>query len=592
MMALVATLCVMALAQDMRLATGDPFGDTFRICCKYSTEHHVYPSPSMSKRIAETKATTKTVEKPKSTQAPMPAGAKPARKAGGVRLAQQPVRNVGAGKLSRPTKPSKTLLFEAPSHGDDSHTVGKHSIPKLERPKKMDSINGPAHKAMSELNKPRNMRVNDAQAGGGQSAAKVLAKALDPKELLSPDAQRYAALLDAPFEAEWGDAGERQVKPLLYADITPPATTQTIRCYGQKTVSIAAGQKMVVGFAVGNANQVDPYPNVSVDVRGVAPLVMTSAGVAAKGCAFLGMPNCGNGNFNGANLGSGQGGTAAGGQGCAGYTYKEGVLTDNALATSSLAVMNEADLLHWGSAPPLGDMDIGDATSFKYRPVAGGLMITPAAAVDDLGGTINISVIPQANNFDWARASGNTHGVSNSLADFYGLPDHKIVRGDKMVTVNWLPGRQDYDFLVPYGAPSDGAGTFSPVNFQNTEAGECRVFAEIIPADTAAATTNYVLTYIGFYEVSGYSVNATGTVPRPQPSLGAKVATAVQDNLFIENENRSRQVQDTSALEVAKDHPKLGPMIEDCKTAKEAKSWFSEILDLGKEIVPLAAMLL
>lgn len=576
-MALVAILCLLTLTQEtLRPVCSDPFGGTNRIlyhCTEHTTEQN-----SRMKRVQETKPVTKSIK-----TAPTPATrprttrvATPAKKAGG---------------LVRPTKPTKSVVFHAVT---EHSTDGKHTIPKLARETRMDSINGPAHKVMGQLNKPKNLRVNDSQSAAVDSgAAKTLSRALDPKEILSPDAQRYTALLDNPFEAPWGDSGEKQVKPLLYSDITPPATTQTIRCYGQTSISIPAGSKYIVGFCVGNANQVDPYPASSVDVRGVAPLTLYNGGVANKACAFLGMPNCENGNFYGNNLSDGSLNTQAGGQGCAGYIVSYPVLSTGAPRTDLPSVSSLNDLLHWGNSPPVGDMQIGDATSFKYRPVAGGLMITPAAAVDTLGGTINISIIPQANNMDWTAPSASSHGTSTNIADFYGLPDHKITRGDKMVTVNWLPSRQDYDFLVPYGLPSDAAGTFTPVNYQNTTAGECRVFAEIIPADVpAGGYVNYVLTYVAFYEVSGYAVNATGTVPRPQPSLGAKCATAVQDNLFVENDNRSKQVQETTTLEVAKDHPKLGPIIEDCSTTKEAKSWFSEIIDLGKEIVPLAAMLL
>jgi len=481
-------------------------------------------------------------------------------------------------------------------------TVKLPKAEKREKPKRMENINKPAHEAVADAMAAKNMGT-EPKYGAVSRADKAISKMFKADNLLSPDVMRYVRLLDKPFEAEWGDEGEAPVRPPIYAETTPPSNTTVVRMFGQQRVSVTAGNKLMVAYCVGAANDNDPAPGFASDDRLISPNVGYNAAANPNTlCFFAGCPNMSNGNFVGANLttGSGVGGTTpAGGQGCAGFMYQVAVNSAAALVTDTSNVGNpaitgftgQAGLLTWSNLIPLSGMYAGQPSAFKYRPVAGGIMITPTDSTTTLGGSFTAAVIPSANNYAWAATNAsNTHGTSTGIGDFYGLPDHVIQRGDSCFTVNWLPSRTDFSFAVPYGLTSTAGAIFNTTPFANTEAGQARTWIELVPPNGAAA--NYTLTYVAFYEVAGLAVNYAGNVPRPQPSLGAKVATAIQNNLYQEIEQRDRQVEDQTTLEVLKDHPKIGPMVEQAQDAPQAKSMLAEIASFAKDIIPLAATLL
>lgn len=538
----------------------------------------------------------------------------------------QPAGKV-AGKLATPTRPAKATKGtklppprpmaqrQAIKHTEAAASTSEHVPVKLQvdvprkaksttRQRRIDPLNEEAHAITGNAMGLKNLSTKPKHYDGGSGRVdQAIAKMFKADDLMSPDVLRYCRLLDKPFEAEWGDEGEQPVRPPVYAETTPPSNTTTIRMFGQKRVVVNAGNKLMVAFCVGPANDNDPAPGFSSDDRLIAANV--GYGVSGPGTMafFAGCPTMTNGNFNGANLttGSGSGGTTqAGGQGCAGYMYQGSAASAAALITDTSGIGDISgagsgysgvdSLLTWSNRIPVAEANAGQPSAFKYRPVAGGIMVTPTDAATTLGGSFTAAVIPSANNFAWARIGATTtHGTSSNIGDFYGLPDHVIERGDSCFTVNWLPSRTDFSFSVPYGQPSNGVGNFNPVPFANTEAGQARTWIELIPANLAAAS--YTLTYVAFYEVAGIAVNYAGNVPRPQPSLGAKVATAIQNNLYEEIEQRDRQVEDQSTLEVLKDHPKIGPMVERAQTAPEAKSMLSEIASFAKDVIPLAAAL-
>jgi len=568
---------------------------------------------------------------------PQKAGLAPRKKPG-------PASNLPRFKGFAPAAP-KTLpramtayaAAPAPTTGTPQKTPFPQTMRlRAEGPERKVALGDPNRvgRAINHIQGPKNLRsvqhTNDAS-----KIEKLLSKVLSPEQCLSPDARRYAKLLQNPLTAEWGDEGEHQVKPLLYDGIVPPMSTLVVRQFGQMTVrssSAQAGGKIMVVLCGGAGNQqADALFNRDVDsgsdvTRFAHPNVSSAGGssiqtqFAGKLCYTLGAPR------DGRAINNELGATGLeGGGGVAGYWYHD--LNPAAPPTSDLGSnqsidvkmlaasgnafrFSVANLLQWGSPVPLGGMKADDSSVYKYRPVAFGIQVTPVDAELSVGGQYNISVVPQATNDAYFGASltpGNTGGVSTGIQDFYALPDHMVERADSSVTAAWLPGRQDYSFLQTHSLFSSavpgptlgafpeqgGAGaTDLPVT---TGAANARFVVEIIPPPQTAEGIQihaYVLSYVGFYEVAGQCIQTLGTVPRPQPTLGAKMATAVQDQLMVEVDDRTTSLPKAAAFEVAKDHPVVGPMIEDTSNANEAKSLFSEVIDFGKELLPLVTLLL
>jgi hypothetical protein len=430
----------------------------------------------------------------------------------------------------------------------------------------------------------KNLRADPPAEAGVSRAQRWLEKNMSPKDLLSPDAQRYVALLDEPLNAPWGDAGEVSVRPLVYTETVPPSTTKTVRCFGQTRIVIEAGSSAWVACCVGAGNIVSGDDEDGDDLQYAWPNLFPSPGGPPSPDALLVTLGAPNDDRTAANA-------AGGGVGAFGYWYEE-------TAANAAPIISTSDVapaagvrrpLIWGSPVPLGEMTPGDSSQYKYRPVAGGLLITPDDTTFNVGGHFDAMVIPQGTNAPYVASPPTQPGLGTAVTDaeIFALPDHCIQRGDSSISVNWLPGRMDYAFLQTQTQAEATTPGF---------VGACRVapnvrmWVRISPPPDASHS--FVLSYTGFYEVAGRSVQQVGSVPRPQPSLGAKIATSVQNNLNIELDDRSRQVTEGATLEVMKDHPKIGPMVEDCKSMPEARSALDEIVDFGKELLPLVGLLL
>lgn len=439
----------------------------------------------------------------------------------------------------------------------------------------------------------KNLRPDPPGVASERKAEKFLQRNMKPEDLLSPDAVRYCNLLDDPLNAPWGDQGEVQVRPLVYAETVPPSTTKTIRCFGQAELIVPAGSEMWIVYCVGAGAQGSSLSEG--DDLGVAIPVFTPTVGGSAVCGFLGTlgaPNDGRGLAVPAFTPPAIPVTAGLGGGVAGYYYTAPVGNQPPFIETNATLIGGTSptFLEWGNPVAFGDMKEDDGAAYKFRPVAGGLLITPDETTFELGGHYDAMVIPQATNEPYVSSTGGTLGTSTNVADILALPDHCIQRADDAIMVNWLPGRQDYTFLKSY--PSGDVGTFwNDVHSTFENATNARVFVKISPPVNMNAH-KYVISYTGFYEVAGQCVQQAGSVPRSSPTIGAKIATSVQNNLNIELDDRSRQVTEGTTLEVMKDHPKIGPMIEQCDSMPKAKSTLSEIIDFGKDLLPLVGMLL
>jgi len=539
--------------------------------------------------------------------------------------AQLRAKSLAKPAATQVTHPSMSAAASATLAATPKPTTSNLSV-SLEKANRQEKVAlGNPNKVganINRLNSVKNIQPKNEHAGEDARQSKAMnsiMKACDPKCCLSPDAQRYCALLDRPFDAAWGDEGELPVRPLVYEETVPPTATEVCRQFGQTTITIPPGRRADVFGCVGAGNQQNTYfPTVGSNIRpdgdvtGVAcvNLFTINASNAYVYSTVLGAPNDGNAIAAtavtpGQQLGAGSFGFW------------------NTLAISSTPPTVNTDLgniLEWGSPAPFGNMAQGDSGQYKYRAIAGGLMITPVDAELSVGGSYDCEVIPNATNDPFVNGlpGGNPYGGSSTISDIWALPDHKIVRGDNMFQVNWLPSRLDYGFkrtqpsacVLVGGNKSVGlynenvsnaignspatavAPLTTDVNIaQLNVARNARVVATITPPQDGN-NHSYVLSYVSFYEVAGACVQQTATVPRPQPSLGAKVATAVQNDLQQEVEDRKAQVSKGAAFEVMKDHPQIGPMIEKSKNLGDAKSTLTEILDFGKSILPIAEALI
>jgi hypothetical protein len=429
---------------------------------------------------------------------------------------------------------------------------------------------------IERIQQHKNLVAEPPAERGVSRAERWLAKNMSPEDLMSPDARRYCALLDDPLNAPWGDVGEVSVRPLVYTETVPPSTTKTVRCFGQTEIQIPPNYHAWVMLAGGSANIVAGDDEDGDDLGYAWPNLFANAGVAGSYCATLGAPN------DGRTLAG-----AGSGQGVAGYYYLSNAVGD-APSISTNETVAQRFLLSWGSPVPLGELTAADSSQYKYRPVAGGILITPDDVTFEVGGHYDAMIIPQATNTPYVASSAlNPNlGTAPNEASILALPDHCIQRADDSISVNWLPGRMDYSFLA---TQTTAVATLVPATV--ADAPNARVWIKIEPPNTTNPHS-YVLSYTGFFEVGGRCVQQVGSVPRPQPSLGAKVATSVQNNLNIELDDRSRQVTEGATLEVMKDHPKIGPMVEDCKSMPEAKSALDEIVEFGKDLLPLVGLFL
>lgn len=430
--------------------------------------------------------------------------------------------------------------------------------------------------------RPDPVGVN-AEKKAQRLANRWLSQNMSPEDLMSPDGLRYTRLLDDPLNAPWGDQGEVQVRPLIYEETVPPSTTKTIRCFGQQGITIPDGDQAWVVFCVGAGNPVGTEGEDGDDLTFAWPNWFGPAVVApASPCsnmATLGAPNNGIQDLSP---------TAGGGNGIAGYYYVEGA---SSTSPPSIGTFGggpaQRTMMPWGSPPALGGMSVDDSAQYKFRPVAGGLLITPTDTTFASGGFYDAMIIPQATNEPYVTSANDGNGSSANCADILALPDHCIERADAAMSVNWLPGRGDYGFLKT-AAPGVAIDPQFSANGQDATC--ARVFVRISPP--AGQAHNFILSYTGFYEVAGRCVQQVGSVPRAQPTLGAKVATSVQNNLNIELDDRSRQVSEGTTLELIKDHPKIGPMVENCDSMPKAKSALSSVIELGSELLPLVGLLL
>lgn len=543
-----------------------------------------------------------------------------------------PGNGLSSSKVFKPNLAAASAGAQKPTATEPTRFSTETSMPKQKEearaPKVALGDPNKVGRAINNLNNVKNLRTKDDHARnlGGEKAIKTIMAACEPDKCMSPDACRYSKLLDRPFDAPWGDEGEMPVRPLVYEETVPPTATSVCRQFGQTTVTIKPGFVLNVMGCVGSGNQQSTYyvagnPAIAVapdgDPTGVAMInVFDNYPIGDKTYATavtLGAPNDGR-VATGPNSAPG----SMLGVGCFGFFEQQPIGNAPGATTGNLGSSIQTEPLYWGSQPPFGDMNAGDSAAYKYRPIAGGLMVTPVDAELEVGGSIDCEVIATATNDAFVESVNNQYGSANNISQVWALPDHKIVRGDNQFSVNWLPSRLDYGFkrtqpcvsvgpsgnsLVATWNPNITSGSQSAASLAAVVTNTDSNFEQINIARNARVVTtvtppqdekshSYVLSYVGFYEVAGACVQQTAIVPRPQPTLGAKVATAVQDSLQQEVDDRTSQVSKGAAFEVMRDHPQIGPMIEKSKDLNSAKSTLTEILDFGKSILPLAEALL
>jgi hypothetical protein len=487
----------------------------------------------------------------------------------------------------RPGQRGVTLAAKAPAVAVAQLPVAAVSMSRMMRDgTSSDAGVGRMNKAGTALERilpeHKNLRP-DVQASSMPAERRVekyLQKNMKAEDLMSPDGVRYTKLLDEPLTAPWGDQGEVQVRPLIYDETVPPSTTKTVRAFGQTDILVPNKMACWVVFCVGAGNIATFDEADGDDLDSAWPNRMGPAVVAPPApstyLVTLGAPPDGRTLLY----------DASGGDGVAGYYYFQDLDAEAPSIDTAVSVAGaERFPLAWGSPVPAPDMGTDDSAQYKYRPVAGGILITPNDTTFAVGGHYDAMVIPQATNEPYVSAGNPELGQSSNAADILALPDHCIQRADAAISVNWLPGRADYSFLKTTFSRDALALTGSTVDAVNA-----RVFIRISPP--TGQDHSFVLSYSGFFELSGRCVQQVGSVPRAQPSLGAKVATAVQNNLNIELDDRSRQITEGTTLEMMKDHPKIGPMIEGCDSMPKAKSTLSSVIEFGKDLLPLVGMFL
>lgn len=472
---------------------------------------------------------------------------------------------------------------------------------------------------------PRNLRYHVSESSGKDAAQESRAvrnikKILSPDEMLSPDVKRYCALLDKPLTAPWGDEGEIQVKPPLYEDLVPPASTTTCRQFGQTNLSCTGKEEIWIVLCGGAGNQQaftldnDLDEGDTTNFAGVTTCPTAQvAGVNVESalCCTFGAPR-----DNRALVGGQP--AESGGEGVAGYWYraKKGANLPpvvNFYQNIGSAAMegihslepnfSASNLLQWGSTAAYGDMSPEDSAEYCYRPVASGIQVTPLNTEFSVGGAYDAAVIPQGTNDTYVSIFGTAgagEGFAAGAQPFLALPDHRIERANGSLELNWLPGEQDYAFLQTtehlFDAGVGVSGGYKQITGKTTAVNNARAFIRITPPSVPNPDEDgeytFVASYVSFFEIAGKCIQSSGTIPRPQPDLGSKVSTAVQESLHTEINDRSSQVTKGATFQAACDHPKLGPMVEKASTLDGAKGALDEIVNFGKEILPFASLLL
>jgi hypothetical protein len=296
-----------------------------------------------------------------------------------------PYKNGEAKAGSRVTMHYAPTSFRSYPSGEHEHRPG------LGDPNKV----GRNIQAMNSL-KNMSSRAQTSSNHHAEKLMKDISRKLNMKEVCSPDACRVADLMDNPFTAPWGDEGEMQVKNLTYEEAVPPSTTATCRNYGQITVSGAAGQAIWVVMGGGAMNQqniaqIDFSGDDGDTTRFAAPILAAQKDPLPYLCFTPGAP------FDGRDVAASATGVPVGG-GCAGYWYTSNVTdapyvdfsaapgTIGGVATANGGQFYIQNILQWGNEQPFGDMDPGDSSQYKFRPVAAGLRIVPIDAELSVGG--------------------------------------------------------------------------------------------------------------------------------------------------------------------------------------------------------------
>lgn len=424
----------------------------------------------------------------------------------------------------------------------------------------------------SELKVPKNMRVAEEAESHLRNQYRGIIKKMRSAAYLPPEIKRYVELLDNPFEAPWGDTDEPPVRAPIYNTNIPPSATQTMRCFGTKRFTISAGNTAWIGFSPSPANMIGNSFALNQDLAHdthyngfIATRVSSTPSFKKR---LIGCP------FDGQTYDSV---TNGGGTSC-GYMYQtpdpaHAPIADlnSTLLLGSHGTVDGPTMLTWANTETLGQMVPGDAGVYQYRCTAAGIRVVPLDAMLHVGGAIESAVIPNGSNEGYATSSAgtpNTGGATKILS----LPNHVIKSGRNIYETRWLPGENDFDFYV--NVPD------TATQFNAQFAGNCREFIRITPGD-ASANSVYEVQYVAFYEIAGACVAQNSIVPRPNPQCGAKVISAVQGVLQrdIDEKVQKEQVKDSTTMEVVKDHPTIGPLIEGNVNTRQVESTFDKIVD-------------
>ncbi len=432
---------------------------------------------------------------------------------------------------------------------------------------------------------PKNLKTehkSDTSLSKLKDNLRFVRDGIKPENTLSPDALRYVKLLDKPFTAQWGDAGELPVKPLLYDNSASPPPTRVIRCGGSYNWSVPAGSAAWICLG-GVQNKLAVAP-LNADQDLFIPYAMyNSVRVNATPTYYnvtFGAPYDGRSTTS---VGAGSGG------GVAGFIYNT---TDTEFAPvvnlADTVVINETTggrILRWDNLETTGDMPPDDPSAYTFRPVACAVRIVPVDTAQNVGGTIQAMLIPESSNEQYVNGGDGVLGTGGAVV-IENMSDHIIKRGTNIFESRWLPSDPDYKFHIA----SNGNASYA------TNAEKCvqngRHWIKVTPP--ASTANSYMVQYVTFFELKGTTIGQSGTIARPNPQLGAKVSSAVQNVMHndLNKELRVNQISDMSTLEVAKDHPTIGPMIEEKSTLKGAKGVFDNIGSVISTIGSVAAPLL
>lgn len=357
----------------------------------------------------------------------------------------------------------------------------------------------------------------------------------------SPQACKFIALMDDPFNAPWEDA------KMPYYPGGQPLKTTVIRAFGTTGFTVNANTATQIYWAP------NPGTNQSAGQEPQQQLIVQGAtlGKGIPGCPPFATAN-------------------AGGVGVSAGPHCGFIRENIAIATNNLFTPNAIDTdqyIQWDTASQLGEDAPDKPGLFSYRLVAAAMRITPTAKELDLGGFVASSRIGESTNVGYA---GTTIMMANSSVHYQ--------RGSRTIELKYMRSSDDDQWNFPSVGPTAISANINGL----------RNFMTILNPDSLVSN-DWLLTTVAFYEIKGVAAKTVGNPSYQQPQSAGKIASALghitSEETGSEKGGSKKEINNAVELINAKESPVTGKL---ASGVKDHEGFFDKIEDFVGTVGPVA----